>query len=332
MTDFGSASQATSKRLNTTFFARGTESYRAPEVLLNYRFNNRADIFALGSIIYEILTGRKLFSSDWSILWRWEIGNAIFPELWPPFIPETRLHWLGMPTSSLLDNDAKVRPGAKQTKQYLHNIRVGLHPFMPSIDSILEEDIFLEEEGMSILPDQREVTVQTAFRTKLESLSDAVLISDSSRGVTLESSMPPKQNRFYLLISFPTIDELKIAAGTLDEKFANNVRYAFGGSFAALIRGSPVNARDLEIAVEPGNLRLTAQIMYANPQCFGITQHDHQIVVVREDETFSYGVSLQCFELSTEGYPDRLIDERASSLAFPGMCSETLEVSETLEG
>ena len=59
--DFGSASKATSKRLNTTYKARGTESYRAPEVLENNRFNNPADIFALGCIIYEILTGRKPF-------------------------------------------------------------------------------------------------------------------------------------------------------------------------------------------------------------------------------------------------------------------------------
>jgi len=46
--------------------------------------------------------------------------------------------------------------------------------------------------------------------------------------------------------------------------------------------------------------------MYANPQCFRITQHDDQIVVIREDETF-YGVSLRRFHLGTEGYPDRLI-------------------------
>lgn len=120
---------------------------------------------------------------------------------------------------------------------------------------------------------------------------------------------PPKleQNRFYQLIPFPTTDDLKIAARNLDEKFANMVRYAHGGSFAALIRGGLVTARYLEIVVEPGNLPLTAEIMYANPQCFGITQHDDQIVVVREDETFSYGVPLQRFELGTAGFPDRFI-------------------------
>ena len=116
---------------------------------------------------------------------------------------------------------------------------------MPSIDSISEEDLFLEEEGMSILPNQGEVAVQTAFRKKLESLSDVAIIPDPSRGVTLESSMLPEQHRFYQLLPFPTTDDLKIAACTLDEKFANKVCYAFGGLFAAVIGGDLVTARDL---------------------------------------------------------------------------------------
>jgi len=67
--DFGTASSATSKRLHTTRYSRGTTGYRAPELLDsgNPRFNNKADIFALGCIIYEVLTGTKLFVDDFKI-------------------------------------------------------------------------------------------------------------------------------------------------------------------------------------------------------------------------------------------------------------------------
>jgi serine/threonine protein kinase len=69
ITDFGTASEATSKHMNTTRYARGTASYRAPEVIAeDSRFNNRADIWALGCIIYEMSTGVRLFRDDYSVL------------------------------------------------------------------------------------------------------------------------------------------------------------------------------------------------------------------------------------------------------------------------
>jgi serine/threonine protein kinase len=54
--------------LNTTQYSRGTDGYRAPELLHDEpRFNNKSDIFAFGCILFELLTGAKLFLSDWSI-------------------------------------------------------------------------------------------------------------------------------------------------------------------------------------------------------------------------------------------------------------------------
>jgi serine/threonine protein kinase len=166
LADFGSASQATSKRLNTTSKARGTESYRAPEVLAINRFNNRADIFALGCIIYEILTGRKLFPTDWSVLQHWEAGGSnLIPKSWPRCPPGTRLYSLGMLTSRMLDNDSAMRPAASQIKCYLRNIRIGLDPFTPSEDS-MKENIYLEDSSRLILPDERPASIQTEFRKK----------------------------------------------------------------------------------------------------------------------------------------------------------------------
>jgi len=62
LADFGSASVGTSKQLNTTKQARGTEGYRAPEILTpKGKCNNKADLFALDCVIYEIVTADKLF-------------------------------------------------------------------------------------------------------------------------------------------------------------------------------------------------------------------------------------------------------------------------------
>jgi serine/threonine protein kinase len=83
ITDFGTASEATSKHMNTTRYSRGTASYRAPEVIAeDPRFNNRADIWALGCIIYEMSTGVKLFRDDYSVLRYSETKRLKMPVDW----------------------------------------------------------------------------------------------------------------------------------------------------------------------------------------------------------------------------------------------------------
>ena len=74
--------------MNTTKYSRGTSSYRAPEVLHDdAKFNNKADIWALGCIIYETCTGIRLFPNDFIVL-QYSLTEKIdFPVDWPS-IPE----------------------------------------------------------------------------------------------------------------------------------------------------------------------------------------------------------------------------------------------------
>src|SRR5271169_1629736 len=83
--DFGTASRPTSKRLNTTRYSRGTAGYRAPEILdtKEAKYNNKADIFAFGCIIYEIVTGQKLFWDDFAIINYASTGSLGSKILWP---------------------------------------------------------------------------------------------------------------------------------------------------------------------------------------------------------------------------------------------------------
>jgi serine/threonine protein kinase len=56
--------EGTSQHAHTTRFARGTSSYRAPELVKTSKFTNKVDIWALGCILYEVLTLQKAFPSD----------------------------------------------------------------------------------------------------------------------------------------------------------------------------------------------------------------------------------------------------------------------------
>lgn len=61
-------SEGTSDRLQTTKYSRGTEGYRAPELVMGpSRYSNRVDIWSMGCVLYELVSGRKPFGSDWEV-------------------------------------------------------------------------------------------------------------------------------------------------------------------------------------------------------------------------------------------------------------------------
>src|SRR5258708_15345104 len=55
--DFGIATRSGTRDSSLT----GKPSYMAPEMVLELRADNRSDLFSLGTVLFEILTGEKLF-------------------------------------------------------------------------------------------------------------------------------------------------------------------------------------------------------------------------------------------------------------------------------
>jgi tetratricopeptide (TPR) repeat protein/tRNA A-37 threonylcarbamoyl transferase component Bud32 len=72
--DFGVARRLSSDTTTTTtalsnsrWVLAGTPAYMAPEVILSSPFDERADLFSLGTVFYEMLTGQNPFRADTAI-------------------------------------------------------------------------------------------------------------------------------------------------------------------------------------------------------------------------------------------------------------------------
>jgi serine/threonine protein kinase len=52
--------------LHSTTEVKGTSGYRAPELLGSHVYNNKADVWSLGCILYELTVCQKAFKNDFS--------------------------------------------------------------------------------------------------------------------------------------------------------------------------------------------------------------------------------------------------------------------------
>jgi CHASE2 domain-containing sensor protein/predicted Ser/Thr protein kinase len=89
ITDFGIARIATSSRTRTGIIM-GTPTYMSPEQLAGRRVDGRSDIFSLGIVLYELLTGEKPFKGESITTLVYQIANSPHPSPadYNPNIPE----------------------------------------------------------------------------------------------------------------------------------------------------------------------------------------------------------------------------------------------------
>jgi serine/threonine kinase PknH len=89
LVDFGIASASTDEKLTQLGFAVGTWKYMAPERFSNKEVDHRADVYALGCVLYECLTGSPPYASN-------SAGVLISAHLMDP-IPQPSTKRAGIP-------------------------------------------------------------------------------------------------------------------------------------------------------------------------------------------------------------------------------------------
>jgi len=64
-----------SRMAHLTRYSRGTECYRAPELIIGTDYTNKVDVWAIGCILYELVFSRRPFDSDYAARRYAESGN-----------------------------------------------------------------------------------------------------------------------------------------------------------------------------------------------------------------------------------------------------------------
>lgn len=112
LVDFGIASEFSGSRgrdaLIHSATAMGTAAYIAPEQVKNELVDARADLYSLGCILYELISGRPPFLAD-------SVGNLLRAQLYEPPAPLTEL----VPETPPALNELVMRLLAKQPAQRL---------------------------------------------------------------------------------------------------------------------------------------------------------------------------------------------------------------------
>jgi serine/threonine protein kinase len=134
ISDFGLTVSATSKRLITTDEAKGTEGYRAPELINKHKFNNKVDIWSIGCIIYELLTEERAFKGDYEVLkWTVDKRKTIPLEVIPDDGPRELL-------SQFLITCLKFNPNERPTAQRICDL-LGLYLGLSPGSQMNEDDL-----------------------------------------------------------------------------------------------------------------------------------------------------------------------------------------------
>jgi serine/threonine-protein kinase len=85
--DFGIARARGSLRMTQPGQMRGTLSYISPEQVLDHPLDARTDLFAAATILYELLTGRRMHTDDLSAARSVVVDTPPSPSRWNPEVP-----------------------------------------------------------------------------------------------------------------------------------------------------------------------------------------------------------------------------------------------------
>jgi serine/threonine protein kinase len=124
LADFGIARIVDATPTTGAGFVIGTAAYLAPEQVRGERVGPAADIYALGLVLLECLTGRRAFPGTFA-------EAAIAHLTKAPEIPGTVAPWLGGLAAAMTLRDPSMRPTAASLAQSLRHPPAGAPPTVP---------------------------------------------------------------------------------------------------------------------------------------------------------------------------------------------------------
>jgi serine/threonine-protein kinase len=172
--DFGIAKASVNSEATRAGVIKGKPSYLSPEQINGDALDGRSDIFSLGTVLWELLAGRKLFSgdSDLAILKQIESCNTFVkpPSTINPDVPP-ELDYIVL--KSLAKHRDKRYQTAEELQRALHKFIYSHSPeFNPSDLAYYAKDLFKNE----IVEDRKKIQ---RLNDEVERLIGGVMVAES---------------------------------------------------------------------------------------------------------------------------------------------------------
>jgi serine/threonine protein kinase len=116
-----------SRIAHITRYSRGTECYRAPELIVGTDYTNKVDLWAIGCILYDLVFWRKPFDSDYAARRYAESGK----EFEVPLEPNSKIserkqtEFITRIIRELLKADGSERPSARSLYEQFVSLKLG---------------------------------------------------------------------------------------------------------------------------------------------------------------------------------------------------------------
>ncbi len=198
--DFGIAKANTNSEATRAGVIKGKPSYLSPEQINGDSLDGRSDIFSLGTVLWELLAGKKLFSgeSDLAILKQIESCNSHVkpPSTLNPDVPP-ELDYIVL--KSLAKQRDKRYQTSEEFQRALHKFLYSHSPeFNPSDLAYYAKDLFKNE----IVEDRKKIQrlndeVERLMSSMLVSVNSdsSLVIEDNSLGELREPKSKNEQER-----------------------------------------------------------------------------------------------------------------------------------------
>jgi serine/threonine protein kinase len=198
--DFGIAKATTNQEATQAGVIKGKPSYLSPEQISGEALDGRSDVFALGAVLWEVLTGRKLFAgdNDLAVLKMIEACQTHVkpPSTLNPKVPK-ELDYIVL--RSLAKQREKRFQSAEEMQRALHKFLYNYYPeFNPTDLSYYARDLFKNE----IVEDRKRIL---KLSEKAEQVLANLKSSESTQARAVSSQIsPPKQPASAPLNQSPT--------------------------------------------------------------------------------------------------------------------------------